>query len=155
MTYSLSALCLPWISVWAGNSLRVEFERLLVDHILEDLLRWLEIVPCPVECFLALRLSLLIMKSFEVGVLQTLLDRVALLRVENQHFREKVQRYRVRLWIQRLPRLLVALREFANVFPRKVIANKGHVFTSRGSEHSYSTLDLIQVVVTGEEWSST
>ena len=50
------------------------------------------------------------MQTFEVRVLEALFDSVALLRVEDQHFRQQVQRNWVTFRVQRLPRLLVALR---------------------------------------------
>lgn len=63
----------------------VEFERLLVDHFLKDLLGRLEVIPGPIEGLLAFGLGFFIMKALEVGMLQALLYCVALLWVEHEH----------------------------------------------------------------------
>lgn len=66
-------------------SLGMEFQGLVPDHLLEDFLGGLEVVPAPVEWLFAFGLDLLVVEAFEVRVLQALLHRVPLLGVENQH----------------------------------------------------------------------
>jgi len=63
----------------------MKLKRLLVDHLLQDFLGRLKVVPGPVERFFALRLSLFIVKSLEVRMFQALFDSVALLWVEDKH----------------------------------------------------------------------
>ena len=70
--------------------IRMKFERLLVDHLLKDFLRRLEIIPGPIKWLLTLRLSFFVVQALEIWVLQALLDCVAFLRVENKHFPEEI-----------------------------------------------------------------
>lgn len=78
----------------------MELQRLIPHHRLQQILRWLEVVPRPVEGLFCLGLSLLVVKSLEVGVLQALLHGVAFLRVENEHLGKQIQSNRVRLRVQ-------------------------------------------------------
>lgn len=144
------------ISVMIGTGLdvflvRVKFEGLLVYHLLQDFFGRLEIVPGPIKRLLALWLGFLIMKSFKVWVLETLLDCVALLGVEDQHLAEKVEGNWVRLGVQGRPRLLVALGQLTDVFPCKVITNKCHILSSGCAKHGNGSLDLVKIVVSGEQ----
>ena len=91
------------------------------------------------------------MQALEVRVLQALFYGVALLRVEHKHFTQKVQGHWVGLRVQRRPGLLVALRQLSDVLSCEVVPDEGHVLTRRGTEYSYGSLDLIEVVVSGEE----
>jgi len=91
------------------SDIGVELQRLVPHHLLQQLLRGLEVVPSPVEGLLGLGLGLFIVQAFEVGVLQALLHGVAFFGVEDQHLAEQVERHWVCLWIQRLPALFVSL----------------------------------------------
>lgn len=68
----------------------MEIETLLVDHVLEELLGGLEIVPGPVEHLLADDLLLLVVQSVEVGVSKALLNCVALVWIEGQHLGQEI-----------------------------------------------------------------
>ena len=61
----------------------MELERLIPHHFLKKVFRWLEIIPGPVKWLFGFGLSLLVVKTFEVGVLESLFDGVSLLRVED------------------------------------------------------------------------
>lgn len=78
----------------------VELEGLLVDHLLQEIPSRLEVIPGPVEWLLAFRLSFLIVQAFEIGVLETLLDCVALFRVEDEHLAQEVEGHRVCLGVE-------------------------------------------------------
>lgn len=67
-------------------ALRVEFQGLVPDHLLQAFLCWLEVIPTPIEWLLTLGLDLLIVQAFEVRVFKALLDGVPFFGVENQHF---------------------------------------------------------------------
>ncbi len=89
----------------------VELEGFIVDHILEDFLGGLEIVEAPVEGLLGAWLSLLVMQAFKVRMGEALLDRVAFMRVEDEHLSEKVKSNWVCFRIEGRPGLLVAFWE--------------------------------------------
>ena len=72
------------------SSLRVETQTLLIHHILQSLLSWLEIVPCPVERFLTYHLLLFLVQTVKVRMSQTLLNCVSLIRVKSKHLGEEV-----------------------------------------------------------------
>lgn len=57
---------------------------------MKEVFCWLEVVPAPVEGLLADHLLLLVMKAVEVRMGEALLNGVALVGVEGQHFREEV-----------------------------------------------------------------
>lgn len=65
-------------------------QALVVDHVLEEVLGGLEVVPAPVEGLLADHFLLLVVEAVEVGMGQALFDGVALVGVESQHFGEEV-----------------------------------------------------------------
>ena len=65
--------------------IRVEFERLFVDHFLQNFFGGLEIVPSPIERLLALWFCLLVVQPLEVRVFQALLNSVTFLGVEHEH----------------------------------------------------------------------
>ena len=50
-------------------TLWMEFERLVPDHLLQDLFGGLEVIPAPIERLFAFWLNLLVVQAFEVGVL--------------------------------------------------------------------------------------
>lgn len=129
----------------------MELERLFPDHGLQQILGRLEVVPGPVEGFVALRLHLLVVEALKVGVLEALLHSVALLRIEYQHLAQEIQSHRVGLGIKTSPALLVALRQLADVLSRKLVTDEGHVLVRRGTQDGDSSLDLVEVVVTREE----
>jgi hypothetical protein len=131
---------------------RVKLEGLLVYHLLQDFLGRLEIVPSPIKWLLALWLGFLIMKSFEIWVLEALLDCVALLGIEDQHLTQKIEGHWVRLGVQGRPGLLVAFGQLTNVFSCKIITNKSHILSSGCAKYGNSSLNLIKIVVTGEQW---
>ena len=132
----------------------MEFKRLLVDHFLENFFRRLKVIPGPIERLLTLWLCLFVMQAFEIGMFKALFDCITFLGVENKHFTKQIKCDRVGLRIERTPTLLVTLRQLPDVFASEVISNESHVFAGGCAEHSNSPLDLIEVVVTGKEWST-
>jgi hypothetical protein len=47
----------------------VELQRFIPHHFLKKILRWLKVVPSPIEGLFRLGLGLLVVKTFKVGVL--------------------------------------------------------------------------------------
>ena len=127
------------------------FERFIVDHILKNVPGRLEIVPGPIEGILALRLSLFVVQTFEIGVLQALLDSVSFFRVEDQQLAEQVEGHWVCLGIETCPALPVAFGQLADVLAGKIVADESHVFACRSADHSDRALDLVQIVISREE----
>lgn len=86
---------------------------------------------------------------------QALLHRVSLLRIEYQHFAKEIQGYRIGLWVQGSPALFVALWKFANILPGQIVADKSHIFMCGCSQNRNRSFDLVQVIVSREQRSST
>jgi hypothetical protein len=86
---------------------------------------------------------------------QGLFNSISFLWVEYQHFTQKIKRYGIRLGVETLPALLVPFRQFPNIFSCKIVTDKGHIFLSWCSQNSDGSLDLVQVIVAWEKWSST
>jgi hypothetical protein len=93
-------------------------------------------------------------QTLEVWVFEALFHRVALLRVEHQHLTQQVQSHWVRLRVEGAPTLLVSLGQLSYVLSCQVVSNEGHIFTSRCAKYSDRSLNLIEVVISREEWSS-
>lgn len=133
----------------------MELKRLLPDHSLQQFLRRLKVVPCPVEWLLTFGLHLLVVQALEIRMFQALFHRVALLRIEYQHFAQEIQRDRVGLRIQAGPALLVALGQLPNVLACQIVADECHVLVGRRAEHGNGSLDLVQVVIAREQGRAT
>lgn len=127
------------------------------DHFLELVLGGLEVVPGPVEGLKALVVGQVDIdeKLFEVGVLEAVLDGVALLGVEHQHLLKQAVSVRVRLGEDLLHSLLVALGQLADVASGQIISNEGHVVRGGCTQYRNSSLDLIQIVVSWEKRRAT
>lgn len=131
-------------------------ERFLPDHALKLLACRLEVVPSPVEGLdaLVVREVDIDEQFLEVGVLQAVLNSIALLRIEHQHLLQQAVSVGVGLGENLFHTLLVALGELADVLARQVVADKAHVVARRCAQHRDRALDLVQVVVTWEEGST-
>lgn len=94
------------------------------------------------------------MQSFEIWVLQTLLDCVSFFWVEDQHFTQEIQGHWICFWIQTGPALFISLWQLPNVFPGQIISDESHIFVGWCSEYRNSSFDLIKIVITREKWCS-
>lgn len=126
-------------------------QALVVDHVLEEVLGGLEVVPAPVEGLLADHFLLLVVEAVEVGMGQALFDCVALVGVEGQHFGEEVGCGGFDVGEEFLPGLLGPFREGFDVFDGIVVADVLHVFSCRGSKHGNDALHLVQEVLTWKQ----
>lgn len=133
---------------------RVVRHGLIPDHLLQLVLRWLEVVPGPVERIRALVVGQVDVdeKLFEVGVLQAVFHRVTFLRVEDEHLLKQAVGVGVRFGENLLHCLLVALGQLSNVATRQIVPNEAHIVTSRRSKHCNRSFDLVKVVVSWEQW---
>ena len=104
------------ISVLVFFFLWVKFKTFFPDHCLQQFFCRLKVVPWPIEWFITLRFCLFIVKSFEIWVLQTLLNSISFLRIEYQHFTKQIECNWVSFWIQTGPALFVSLWELSNIF---------------------------------------
>ena len=93
------------------HSFRVVEQALLIYHILKPFLGGFEVVPPPVKGLLADDFLLFVVQAIEVRMGQALLDSVPFIRVEGEHFREKVGRCGFDVWEEFLPVLLGPFRE--------------------------------------------
>jgi hypothetical protein len=127
-------------------------ERLVPDHVLQLVLRGLEVVPSPVEGLLALVVDEVDVHEqfFEVGVLEAVFDRVALLWVEHEHLLQQAVSIWVGLGEDLAHSLLVAFGQLADVLASQVVADERHVVRGGCAQNRDSSLDLVQVVVAGE-----
>ncbi len=102
---------------------------------MEDVFGGLEVVPSPVEWLGALVVAKadVYEQLLEVGMLEAILDRVSLLRVEHQHLLEQTVSVRICLWEDLLEDLLVAFWQFSDVFAGKLVSDEGHVIVGGGS----------------------
>jgi len=73
-------------------------QTLLVNHVLKQFFRWLEIIPSPIEHLFTNRLLLFIMQSIEIRMSQTLLDCIAFIWIESQHFRKQIRSCWLYIW---------------------------------------------------------
>ncbi len=133
---------------------RVKFKGLLVDHLLQNFFCWLKVIPGPIKRLLTLWLGLFIVQPLKIGMLQALLNCVALLRVENKHLAQQVQSNWVSFGIERAPALFVAFGQFSDIFASKIISNESHILTRGCTEHCYSPLDLVEIIITREKRSA-
>ena len=132
----------------------MKLQALRIDHVLQNILGGLELVPSPIEGVVAFRLCLLVVEPLKVRVLQALLHSVSLFWVENEHFSEQVQSNWVSFRVQRRPGLLISLGQLSNVLASKIVTNKGHVLRCGGSQHGNGSLNLIQGIVSWEKRGS-
>lgn len=86
----------------------MELQGLVEDHVLQDILGRLEVVPRPVKLLRSFDDGLVVFVGVEVRMHKALLDRVALLRVEHQHLAQQLKCRWIRLREDSLERLLVA-----------------------------------------------
>ena len=131
------------------------FETDVVDHLLQNFLRWLEIVPRPVEWLLTDWLCGLVVQAFEVWMGQTLLHIVSFQWAEVHCLAKQVKCNRVALWEESTPALLVSFGQRLHIFDGQLITDKLQLLRSRSAEDTNHPLDLIQVVVARQQGSAT
>ena len=76
-------------------------------------------------------------------MLQAILDRVPLLRIENQHLLKQAMGIWVGLREDLFHRLFVSLRKFANVAPGQIVTDEAHVVGGGRAENRNRALDLV------------
>ena len=104
----------------------MEVKGLVPDHLLQELLRRLEVIPRPVERrgALVVRKFNIDEQLFEVWMLEAVLDGVPLLRIEDEHLLKETVSVGVCLREDLFHCLLVSLRKFPDVLPGKIVTNK-------------------------------
>ena len=87
-------------------------------------------------------------------MIETFLNTIPLVRVENQHFSKQVKCGRVGIRIDLFPVLLASLSLFAEEFALTFTNDELFVFLSGSAQNANSPLDLVKVIVAGEERST-
>jgi hypothetical protein len=126
-------------------------KRLLIHLGLKYVPSEFKIIAGPVESFLACWFVFGIMEFAEVRVLEAALSCPPLCGVECEHFVEKVEGDRICLWVDFLPGHLLAARKLLDVASCGRVTNKRHIFFLRCSEYTYNSLNLIKIILSGEQ----
>ena len=131
----------------------MEIKRLLPDHFLKRFLSQLEVIPLPVKDAFSF-IARLIHIVFKVHVVQTLLHTVPFIWVEHKHLSKEVKGGRVRIRVYLFPVLLAPLGLLSEELAFTLAHDEFFVFLCRRSQHPDSALDLIEVIIAREQWSS-
>ena len=99
------------------------------------------------------RLVLRVVVLAEVGVLQGLRHSDPLVGVEGQHLLQQVEGLGVGLGVDSCEGDLWSEGERGEVAARLVIEDGGEVLLCGGAQHAHDVVELVQVVLAGEDWS--
>lgn len=100
----------------------MEEKTLLVYHVLQYFLSWLEAIPRPVKHLLAYDLLLFVMKAVEIGMCQAFFYGVTLIWIESQHLGEQISGCGLNIREKLLPGLFRSFRQRFDVLYRVLIA---------------------------------